>query len=145
MITTFGLQPLLPHIAIVPILACMGAFIHSEHPWPQLVLETVVTSFSVTAASFWGVLRFLVVALGLGLNIDYFPAATPDQLISFLNLWLEFAGIFCKISFLLCMVAFCGGWLGYVCELIFFSLRQTVKHSSFLLYVILRCIGAWVC
>ena len=99
----------------------MGAFIHSERP--QLVLETVVTSFSVTAASFWKVLRFLVVALGLGLNIDYFPAATPDQLISNLNLWLEliFAGIFCKI---LCraMVAFCGGWLGYVCELIFFSL-----------------------
>ena len=43
------------------------------------------------------------------------------------------------------MVVFCGGWLGYVCELIFFSLRQTVKRSSFLLYMILRCIGAWVC
>ena len=92
----------------------MGAFIHSEHPWPQLVLETVVTSFSVTAASFWGVLRFLIVALGLGLNIDYFPAATPDQLISNLNLWLKFAGILCKVNF---VSAVHGGflWLARLC------------------------------
>ena len=85
----------------------MCAFIHSE--CPQIV-ETVVTCFSVrTAASFWGVLRFLVVAFGLGLNIDYFPAAAAsDQLSLIFNLWLKFSGIFCKISSVLCMVVLCG-------------------------------------